>query len=373
MAEANSAPSTPRPESLAPRALAITLAMLLVAVVTGALVALRDVLDVADVAMTYLVAIAVVASRLGRLPSLVASVFSVLALDWFFVPPLHEFRVEDLRHVITFAVLLAAGVTIAALTEAVRRSATDARRQASRADEEELRSSILSTLSHDLRTPLAVITGAASALHEAEMRLEPSARAELVRTIGEESARIERLIQNVLEMSRLEGAASIHKEWVPVEEVVGSALTRCEARLEGRAVKTTLPVAPWRIAVDPVLFENVLVNLLDNAAKHTPAGTPIEVSIAREGPALVLDVADRGVGVAPADAGLVFEKFQRGRSEARGAGLGLAISRAIVLAHGGTIRVHAREGGGAVFRITLPSFDAGEEALEAAMAATGGS
>mgnify|MGYP001567333609 CR=1 FL=1 len=338
----------------------------MIAIVTALLVPLRDVLDLADVAMVYLVAIAAVGTRLGRAPSRAASVIAVIALDYFFVPPFHTFRVEALRHVITFGVMLVAGVSIAALTEEARRSTRDARRQASRADEEELRSSILSAVSHDLRTPLAVIAGAASTLLEADARLEPAVRTELLRTIGEESARIERLIQNVLEMSRLEGTESIQKEWVPIEEIVGSALTRCEARVEGRVVTTTLPAAPWRVAVDPVLFENVLVNLLDNASKHTPVGSPIDVSIRREGPALVLDVADRGPGIAPADESILFEKFQRGQSAARGAGLGLAICRAIVRAHGGTIAAVSRDGGGAVFRITLPTFDAGTAAVEAA-------
>lgn len=348
----------------------VAIAALLVGVATLALSLARDLLDLADVAMVYLVAIAAVASRLGRVPSLAASVLSVVALDFFFVPPFHAFHVDDLRHVITFAVLLGAGVSIAALTEEARRSANAARRAITRADEEELRSSILSAVSHDLRTPLAVVTGAASTLLDERAQLAPGVRQELLRSIGEESARIERLIHNALEMSRLEGDARIDKEWVPVEEIVGSALTRSEKRLEGRPVGTALPSAPWRVAVDPVLFEQVLVNLLDNAAKHTPAGTPVDITVGEAEGQLVIEVSDRGPGVPGDIAPRIFEKFERGGGGAGGAGLGLAICRAVVRAHGGAITVAARPGGGATFRVVLPTFDAGTAALaEAAKAA----
>ena len=256
------------------------------------------------------------------------------------------------------------------MTERLRRQTRDARSAREQAENEELRSSLLMAVSHDLRTPLAVITGAATSLLDPSRTIDEAERRDLLRTVTEEASRLERLVANVLEMSRLEANGTrAAREWVPVEEIVGSALTRVERELEGRAVTTSLPEAPWRVAVDHVVFEQALVNLLDNAAKHTPPGTPIDLAVRSAGTAIVFEVADRGPGIAREDEARVFEKFQRGPGEARGSGLGLAICRAIVRAHDGTIEAVAREGGGEAMRITLPAFDAGDGLIERAMSA----
>ena len=332
-------------------------ALVAVALATGLGWLARDAMALVDVAMLHLVAVALVAARTRVTPAIVAALASVVSLDFFFVPPLFTLHVQDLRHGVTFAVLLGGGVTIALMTGRLRRQTEAAREARARAEAEETRSAILSAVSHDVRTPLAVITGAATTLLDDGDRLDAEQRTELLRSVTEEAARMERLVANVLEMTRLEAGERLVKEWVPVEEIVGSALTRLEGRLEGRAVTTRLPASPLRVAVDPVLFEHVLLNLLDNAAKHTPPATPIEIEARAEGEALALEVADRGPGIAEADRARVFEKFHRGAGEPRGSGLGLAICRGIVRAHGGTIEALAREGGGAVLRVVLPAFD----------------
>jgi two-component system sensor histidine kinase KdpD len=225
-----------------------------------------------------------------------------------------------------------------------------------RARGEELRSSLLSAVSHDLRTPLAAITGAGTTLRDELDRLGPDQRRELVDTICTEAERMERLVGNILDMVRLEGGGPvIAREWVPLEEVLGSALLRLESRLQGREVRTDLPEGLPLIPVDPVLFEQVFVNLLDNAARHTPQGTPVEVGARVTDQALEVVVADRGPGFTPGDEGRLFEKFHRGAGAGRGGvGLGLAICRAIVQAHGGRIDAENRAGGGALLRIRLP-------------------
>lgn len=318
----------------------------------------REAIDPADVAMLYLVAIAIVAARLGLGPSIGASLAAVAAFDFFFVPPFFTFHVEQPNHVVTFLVMLGGGVAISTMTDRIRRRTQEAQAARSMAETEELRSAILSTVSHDLRTPLAVITGAASTLLEDGPVIDEGERRELLRSITDEAARLDRLVANLLEMSRLEsGSSPVRKEWVPVEEIVGSALTRVETKLGGRSISTRLPEIQYRVAVDPILFEQVLLNLLDNAAKHTPAGTPIDVEVRAEAGALAIEVADRGPGIAPADVPRVFEKFHRGSSGTRGSGLGLAICRGIVLAHGGTIAATPREGGGVRLCVRLPVFD----------------
>jgi two-component system sensor histidine kinase KdpD len=218
---------------------------------------------------------------------------------------------------------------------------------------EQLKNSLLSSVSHDLRTPLAVITGSAATL--ADDGLDAGTRRDLLATIQEEGDRLNRLVRNLLDMTRLEGGALVvKKEWQDVEEVIGSALTRLEESLRGRPVETNvprdLPMAPF----DPILVEQVLINLLENAIKYTPDGSAIEVSARPAERAIEVSVSDRGPGVPVADVEKIFEKFYRASAGKGGAGLGLTICRGIVTAHGGKLWVDPRPGGGSSFRFTIP-------------------
>jgi two-component system sensor histidine kinase KdpD len=225
-----------------------------------------------------------------------------------------------------------------------------------RARSEQMRSSLLSAVSHDLRTPLATITGAGTALRDELGRLGPGQRDELIDTICTEAERMERLVGNILDMVRIEsGGMAPRRDWVPLEEVLGSALVRLDARLQGRSVGTDIPEGLPLLPVDPVLFEQVFVNLLDNAVKYTPAGTPLAITARVTDHVLDIEVADRGSGIPDGQGERLFEKFERGaRTGGGGVGLGLSICRGIVEAHGGTISAANRPGGGAVFRIRLP-------------------
>ncbi|HVP13927.1 MAG TPA: sensor histidine kinase KdpD [Terriglobales bacterium] len=224
-------------------------------------------------------------------------------------------------------------------------------------ESERMRSTLLSSVSHDLRTPLSAILGAASSLMTGESTISEPVRRELIETIGEESQRLNRLVGNLLDMTRLEsGATPLKREWHSLEEVIGAALARLEPRLAGREVGVRLPPELPLVELDGVLIGQVLFNLLENAVKYTPAGAPIEVRAALEDGALQLEVADRGPGLPEGEEERVFEKFYRGRREGEpsGVGLGLSICRGIVEAHGGRIVARNREGGGSVFRVTLP-------------------
>lgn len=228
-----------------------------------------------------------------------------------------------------------------------------ARVAALKARTEELRSSLLSTVSHDLRTPLAVVTGAATTLRD-DTSLDEGTRQQLLDTICDEAERLERLVKNLLDMTRVQaGALSVKKEWVPVDELIGSARTRLATQLKGRAVNVAAQVE--FLQVDAVLFEQVLFNLLDNAAKYTPAGSALDLEVSKTAEGARVVLSDRGPGVSEEDAERLFDKFYRGAQRAApGAGLGLAICRGIVEAHGGRIHVEARDGGGARFVIDLP-------------------
>lgn len=235
------------------------------------------------------------------------------------------------------------------------RLAEEARVAALRARTEELRSALLSTVSHDLRTPLAVVTGAATTLRDNTTLDEPT-RDSLVETICDEAERLERLVRNLLDMTRVQaGALAVKREWVPVEEIIGSARTRLGRQLAGRSVHVQLAPTIALISCDPILFEQVVLNLLENAAKYSPSSTPIEVFVRASEGAIELEVADRGPGFDPADSERLFEKFYRGTRSSTGAGLGLAVCRGIVEAHGGTIRALLRDGGGARFVVSLPT------------------
>jgi len=256
---------------------------------------------------------------------------------------------ERLRQLETFVDQMAIALERARLADAAQRAQL-------RAEGERLRSSLLSSVSHDLRTPLATITGVASSLLVSGESLDSAARKDLLETLREEADRLNRLVHNLLDMTRLEsGALQVRKEWHPLEEVVGAALGRLAEPLRNRAVSTRLPQDLPIVAMDDVLIQQVLINLLDNAVKHTPNGSPIEIAAWPDQGAVTVEVADRGPGLASGDEERVFDKFYRGpTARAHGTGLGLAICRGIVEAHGGRILAENRAGGGVAFRFTLP-------------------
>ena len=232
--------------------------------------------------------------------------------------------------------------------------AEEAKQTELRARTEELRNSLLSSVSHDLRTPLAAIMGSATTLLEGGAPLMPP-QADLARTVYEEAERLNRLVTNLLAMTRVAGGLEPKKEWVPLEEIVGAALERLGPRLEGRPFQSRIPEDLPLVPADPVLIEQVLVNLVENAVRYTPPGTPIDISAAREGDRIRVEVLDRGPGLAAGIEGRVFETFFRGPGvPSGGSGLGLAICRGIVVAHGGTIEAANRPDGGASFGFTLP-------------------
>jgi two-component system sensor histidine kinase KdpD len=470
------------------------LAVTTVAAATGLGLLLRGVLSTTDVAMFYLLSVVIVGTRARQRPALLASVLSMAAFDFFFVPPFYTFAVSDLRYVLTFAMMLVIGVLMARLTGRIREQVVSARARESRTaaayalsrdvaaardapevtaaasrhiqdafasrvttllpdehgvlpgddgvaqwvmehgrmaglgtdtlpaspalclplagrsgtlgvvrieprdprdaldpvrrqlletfvgqaalaleravlaerhnqaqmlvEAERLRTSLLSSLSHDLRTPLAGIEGAASSLLEDGAGFGPEARRELAHTILDQSRRMTRLIGNLLDMVRLEtGALVVQKEWQPLEEVVGVALIRLDERLADRPVVTALPADLPLVPIDGILIEQVLINLLENAIKYTPADAAIEISATASERAVTVTVADGGPGIAPGEEERIFDKFHRGaRAGGAGAGigLGLTICRGIVTAHGGRIWAETRADGGAAFRFTLP-------------------
>lgn len=227
-------------------------------------------------------------------------------------------------------------------------------------ESERLRNSLLSAISHDLRTPLTAMVGLADTLAMTSPAL-PAAQAEVAAAIRESAMRMNAMVANLLDMARLEaGAVPMRREWQPLEEVVGTALAACAPILQGRPVSVKLADDLPLLHLDAVLFERVLANLLENVAKYTPAGSAVELSASASSSSVAIVVDDHGPGLPQGREEILFDKFERGAKESAtpGVGLGLAISRAIVQAHGGTIRGVSRTGPagieGARFIIELP-------------------
>jgi two-component system sensor histidine kinase KdpD len=237
------------------------------------------------------------------------------------------------------------------------RLAEQARKSQLQMETEQLRNSLLSSISHDLRTPLATIVGSSSALAENDSSLSPQDRAELSGAIYDEALRMSALVNNILDMARLDaGVVELNRQWHPLEEIIGTVLNALQKRLEGREVKVSIPPGIPMVYADSVLIEQVLINLLENAVRYTPAGSPLGITVEVSPFAVEVFVADRGAGIPKGMEAKLFEKFYRVRNEAAqsGVGLGLAICRAIVEAHGGTIRAQNRASGGAIFSFLIP-------------------
>jgi two-component system sensor histidine kinase KdpD len=222
---------------------------------------------------------------------------------------------------------------------------------------EQLRNTLLSAISHDLRTPLAAIVGASSGLVRDGNKLDNHARHELSLTIYDEAIRMAGLANNLLDMARLEaGAVVLNRQWQPLEEVVGGALAGLTARMINHPVSVKLPHDLPLVEIDSMLIERVFANLLENAVKYTPPGTPIEISATSGSNELVVNFSDRGHGIPAGEEKRIFEKFHRVASEGNqgGAGLGLTICRSIIEAHGGRIWADNLPSGGAAFHFALP-------------------
>ncbi|MFO1317512.1 MAG: two-component system sensor histidine kinase KdpD [Burkholderiales bacterium] len=256
---------------------------------------------------------------------------------------------EQRRHLDTFAALTAIALERVHYVEIAQQALLHM-------ESERLRNSLLSALSHDLRTPLAALVGLAESLALTRPGLSAD-QLETAQAIADEARRMSALVGNLLEMARIEsGEVKLRRRWQPFQEVVGSALKAARPALGGRRIDVRVPGDLPLVEFDATLVERVLYNLLENAGKYTPPDTPVTVAAEVAAGDLVVSVRDQGPGIPKGQEEAIFEKFTRGARESPtpGVGLGLAISRAIVQAHGGTIRARNEPAGGACFEFTLP-------------------
>lgn len=310
--------------------------------------------DLANLVMVYLLGITYVAARTKPRPAILASFLSVAAFDFCFVHPSGTFAVADIQYVFTFGVMLVVSLLISTLTVRLREQSQAHSEAAFSARVEQLRSDLLSTVSHDLRTPLASIEGSADALL-AQPELTDESRG-LASTIQDQSLRMARLIRNLLDMTRVQGQIDLDLDWQSLDELAANAILRT-ANLFDRPVALVAPPDLPPVRVDGVLIEQVLVNFLENAARHAGREAEVSIILSQEGDEIVARVSDDGPGISPGMEERIFERFQG--TKGAGAGLGLAICRAAIVAHAGRIAAKNRPTGGAEFMFALPRCEVG--------------
>jgi K+-sensing histidine kinase KdpD len=345
-----------------------------VALVTGAIELLKGHVPVLSLAVLYLLAIIPVAVAWGIVYAAGVSVASMLAFNFFFLPPLYTLTIQDSRNWFALLVFLVTAVVVSELASRSRRRAEEAEaaldalrklteereRLAQDALEAEalrrsdaLKTALLRAVSHDLRSPLMAILTSAGALAHGQLSLAPDDRRELAETILGEAERLDRLVSNLLDLSRLQAGAAIPEpgDW-PVDDLVLQALDDLEA---GSRVEVVLPDDSPHVHADLHQGERIVANLVENALRYSPADEGVRVQVREAGSEVLVRVIDHGPGIQPGEAGRIFEPFQRGSTApARGAGLGLAIARGFAEANGGRIWVESHAGQGATFVLALP-------------------
>jgi two-component system sensor histidine kinase KdpD len=346
-----------------PLVLEYSLALAVVAVVSVVAYLLEPFFAQTDQVMLYLLGTIAVAFRARRGPALASSVASVAAFDFLFVEPHFTFAFSDTQYLMTFAVMAAIGVLVVSLVAEVRKQERMAFEREVAVQGERLRSALLASVSHDLRTPLGAILGAVTTLEQDRKQLEPSVQTSLLASIHDQAEHLNRLLRNLLEMTRLDGGAVVlERELGAIEEPIGTVLASLAHRIGDRRIDVELDAVdgPVFALFDPIAVELVLSNLIENALRY--GGDPIEIRAAREGEMIAVRVLDHGPGLDEHTLTHAFEKFQRGLVGERkggpgsgGAGLGLAIVRSLVEASGGRVWARNRDDGpGAEFGFTLP-------------------
>jgi K+-sensing histidine kinase KdpD len=348
--------------------------------VTAALIEVRGDLDQAHVTLIYLVVVLGGSASGGRALGIVLACSSFLVIDYFLQTPYGTLAIEkgpDWLVLVAFLVTATVATQLLARAEAGAEAArqraveidvlaaervrlvAEAEHAEALREADRLKDALLASVSHDLRTPLTTIKALAHDI--------ATAGDERAAVIEQQADRLNHMVADLLDLSRLNaGGMSMEPEINAAEDLVGAAIQQAAGALRGREVRTALawsePVPVGRF--DFVHSLRILVNLLENAAKYSPADTPIDIGMAHQGEWLALSVADRGRGVPPQERERIFAPFYRPAGvspDSGGAGLGLAIARRLAEAQGGTLAYAEREGGGSVFTLCLPAATLPEE------------
>ena len=332
--------------------------ILAVAAMTGFIAVFPGANHTANVSLLYLLVVMGAAHWLGRWPAVLASLLAVLSFDWFFVAPRYTLTVTDPAEWLALGVFLLTAMVISQLSALIRqRAAVEAQAQAL-AEADRLKTALLSMVSHDFRSPLTSIKTGVTALLQDGPVWDAASQRELLSGINQETDRLNRMVGNILALSRLEADAwRPQYEMVPLNELVGTVLDSF-SNAENQRIGVQLEKAPLEACLDMVQIVQVLHNLLENALKYSPPASAVELHAAQQNDTLIIEVLDKGDGLTEGEAERVFERFYRApqwrESALPGTGIGLAVCSGLVQAHGGTLSAANRAEGGAVFRLALP-------------------
>jgi K+-sensing histidine kinase KdpD len=332
----------------------VIFSFLAVAFVTGAVYALRPVAPVVSLGVLYVIGVVAVAVVCGLAYAVPVSVASMLTFNFLFLPPVHTFALRESENWVALAVYLATGVVVGELATRSRRLAAEAVEAETLRQSDAVKTAVLRAVSHDLRSPLTAIRTASEGLDNPTFALSEPDRDELFETIRVEVRRLQRLVDNLLDLSRLEAGPAMRKpEFWTLDTLVAQALEQVGTEAVRVEVKLGSDIPPVR--VDRSQIERVLVNLIENALKFSSPTDPVELAVVGEGGRVAVRVRDRGPGVNEPDRDRIFEAFERGTSSGRGSGLGLAIARGFAGANQGRVWVEPAASGGSVFVLELPA------------------
>lgn len=331
---------------------AIAACFVMIAGFTAALATLSRVVSLEQVTIVYLIPVLVAATRWGVVPAVITAVAAIAVSAFFFYPPIYDFRVDKIEHIADLILF----VLVAIVTG---RLATSAREAEMRAEAEALREALIGAVSHELRTPLSSIVGAVSVL-AASPEISNNARlSPLVKGLHEEADRLNEHIQNLLDATRIKTDGIRPRiEWVDPGDIVSAVLDhKADHLARHRLAVRVAPDLPL-VRTDAALIEKALGQLIENAAKYSPAGSVIEISVQKPDQAVLVAVRDQGAGFSPDERDVIWERFYRSprhRDQIAGSGLGLWIARALTTACGATADAYsAGVAQGATFSLSLP-------------------
>ena len=338
----------------------IGLCVVAVAGVTGAIYALRPAAPVLSLGVLYVIAVVTVAVFRGLAYAIPVCVASLLTFNFLFLPPVHTFALRDSANWVALAAYLVTAVAVSELATRSRRLARQAVEAETLRQSDAVKTAVLRAVSHDLRSPLTAIRAASDGLENRALTLDSSDREALWETIRIEVHRLERLVENLLDLSRLEaGPARRTPELWTVDALLASALEQLGS--EADRVETHFADDAVLVRVDGPQLHRVLVNLLENALKFSSPSDPIDVTVEGGGGRVAVRIRDRGPGVAESDRERIFDPFERGSSAGPGSGLGLAIARGFAEANGGRVWVEPQTDAtsGSTFVLELPATEEG--------------
>jgi len=307
-------------------------------------------LEPANLVMFYLLAVVIAAIRWGQGPAIMTSILSVLSFDFFLVPPYLTLNVTDIQYIFTFIAFLIVGVVVSTL-------ASKTREQVIQRQTEKLQTALLNSISHDLRTPLSSITGSLTALLDGSSGLDDKTRRELLETACEESDCLNRLVGNLLDMTRMEaGALKVSRKPCELRDVLGTSLEQLKEKIGPRNIRIDIPRDLPEVPMDFSFMMKVFFNVIDNALKYSPGDTSIDIKATSLKDKIKIEIKDQGLGIPESDLTRIFDKFYRvvRPQQVTGTGLGLSICKGIVEAHSGEIAARNNPDNGATFTITLP-------------------